>query len=134
MSSPKEGDMAQVRVDGDFLEVTVEGIDKLLSFHSHLRIPLHCVVGVVADPTVLSEHAGIKAPGARIPGVIQAGTFYKDGAKAFWDVHHGDHAVVIDLADQSYDRLVVEVTDPDATVRLITGALSEQEAAGPEQG
>jgi hypothetical protein len=52
----------------------------------------------------------------------------------FWDVHHGDHAVVIDLADQSYDRLVVEVTDPDATVRLITGALSEQEAAGPEQG
>jgi hypothetical protein len=85
-------------------------------------------------PPCLSEHAGIKAPGARIPGVIQAGTFYKDGAKVFWDVHHGDHAVVIDLADQSYDRLVVEVTDPDATVRLITGALSEQEAAGPEQG
>ena len=116
--------MARISVDGDSLEVTIEGIDKLLSFQSHLRIPLNCVVGVFADHEVLADRGGLKAPGARIPGVIQAGTFYKDGARVFWDVHHGDRAVVIDLADQSYDRLVVEVDDPDATVRLLTDALS----------
>lgn len=115
--------MARVTVDGESLEVTIEGLDKLLTFHSHLRVPLDRVAGVAMETDVLAEHAGLKAPGARIPGVIRAGTFYKDGARVFWDVHHGDRAVVIDLVDQSYDRLVVEVDDPDATVRLLTRAL-----------
>ncbi len=127
--------MARVSIDGDALEVTIEGIDQLLSFHRHLRIPLDGVTGARADPAVLAEPAGVKAVGARIPGVIRAGTFHRDGATVFWDVHRGDGAVVIDLRGQPWDCLVVEVDDPRAAVGLLTDALSARragDAAPPE--
>lgn len=121
--------MARVSIDGDALEVTIEGIDQLLSLRRHLRIPLDGVTGAHADPAVLAGPAGFKAVGARIPGVIRAGTFRRDGATVFWDVHHGERAVVIDLRGQSWDRLVVEVDDPRAAVGLLTDALTARRAA-----
>jgi len=29
-----------------------------------------------------------------VPGVITAGTFYQDGKRVFWDVHHPEKAIV----------------------------------------
>ena len=37
----------------------------------------------------------------------------------FWDVHDPAKAVVIELADEHYARLVVQVADPGATVALV---------------
>jgi hypothetical protein len=54
-----------------------------------------------------------------VPGVVVAGTFYEAGERVFWDVHDPAKAVVIELADQRYARLVVGVADPSATVALI---------------
>lgn len=127
--------MARVRIDGDTLEVTIEGIDQLLSLHRRLRIPLDGVTGAHADPAAREQRAGLKAVGARIPGVVRAGTFHRDGAKVFWDVHRGDGAVVIDLRGQVWDRLVVEVADPRAAVGLLTDALAARRAGdGPAAG
>lgn len=114
--------MARVAVDGANLVVEIEGLDKLWALKSRLVIPLTNVRGATVDPGVIKEHKGIRAPGAYIPGVITAGTFYVDGEKVFWDVHDADKAVVIALADERYARLVVEVDDPRATVALIEGA------------
>ena len=51
-----------------------------------------------------------------MPGVITACMFYQDGKRIFWDIHHPDQAVVITLADESYNELVIEVENPDAFV------------------
>ncbi|MEU7854513.1 hypothetical protein [Nonomuraea sp. NPDC049141] len=51
--------------------------------------------------------------------MITAGTFHLDGERVFWDVHDAAKAVVIELADERYTRLVVEVDDPRATVDLV---------------
>jgi len=40
----------------------------------------------------------------------------------FWDVHHPEKTIVIDLRDERYNELVVEVDDPEAAVRLIQNA------------
>ena len=61
----------------------------------------------------------MRAPGTHIPGVFAAGTFHKDGEKIFWDVRDATRAVVIELRDESFARLVLEVEDPEATVDLI---------------
>jgi hypothetical protein len=47
-------------------------------------------------------------PGTNVPGVITAGTFYQDGKRVFWDVHHPEKTVVIDLHDERYNELVVD--------------------------
>jgi len=62
-------------------------------------------------------------PGTNVPGVITAGTFYQDGKRVFWDVHDPNKTIVIDLHDERYNELVVEVDDPQAAVALIQSAL-----------
>ena len=73
--------------------------------------------------SVLDVNYCIFFAGARVPGVITAGSFRQEGDTVFWDVHDPEKAIIIELADERYARLVVEVEDPSATVALITRAL-----------
>ncbi|NUP50124.1 MAG: hypothetical protein HOW97_22845 [Catenulispora sp.] len=115
--------MAHISVEGDNLVVKMTGLDKLWALKSSLSIPLANVRGATADPGIIQEPKGMRAPGTRVPGVITAGTFHIDGERVFWDVHDASKAVVIELADERYARLVVEVADPRAAVRDIEAAL-----------
>ncbi|MFD7657693.1 hypothetical protein ACFV4N_27285, partial [Actinosynnema sp. NPDC059797] len=101
--------------------VTIEGLNKLWALKSTLTIPLANVRGATADPGIIKEPKGIRAPGAHLPGVITAGTFHLDGDRVFWDVRDPAKAVVIELADERYARLVLQVDDPRATVELVEG-------------
>ena len=114
--------MALISIDGDDLVVEIEGLDKLWALKSRLVIPLGNVRGATADAGAVKEPKGLRAPGTHLPGVVVAGTFHVDGERVFWDVHDAAKAVVIELAEQRYARLIVEVADPRATVALIEGA------------
>lgn len=114
--------MAQVRIDGDALVVEIEGLDKLWALKSRLEIPLVNVRGATADPGVIKEPKGIRSPGAHVPGIITAGTFHIEGERIFWDVHDPAKAIVIELHDERYARLIIQVADPRATVALIEHA------------
>ncbi|KAA0943226.1 hypothetical protein [Streptomyces apricus] len=116
--------MALVRIDGDNLVVVNEGLDKLWSFKGSLTIPLANVRGATADPGIAADPKGIRAPGAHVPGLITAGTFHQEGEKVFWNVKNASKAVVVELADEEYARLVLQVDDPRATVALIENALA----------
>jgi hypothetical protein len=106
------------------LTLHVRGADKLWALKSSLEIPLAHVAGVRADPAAARGwYHGLRMPGTNLPGVITAGTFYQDGKRVFWDVHHPDKTIVIDLHDERYNELVVEVDDPQAAVSLIQTAL-----------
>jgi hypothetical protein len=114
--------MAQIRIDGDTLVVEIEGLDKLWALTSRLEIPLGSVRGATADPGAIKEPKGLRAPGTHVPGVITAGTFHVEGQRVFWDVHDPARAIVIELAGQRYDRLVIQVDDPRAAVAVIENA------------
>jgi len=116
--------MALVNIVDDDLVVVIEGLDKLWALTSRLVVPLRCVRGATADPGAIKEPKGIRGPGTHLPGFITAGTFRIDGERIFWDVHNPAKAVVIELADQRFARLVIEVADPAATVALIEHATS----------
>ncbi|MBB5874425.1 hypothetical protein F4553_007859 [Allocatelliglobosispora scoriae] len=115
--------MAQIHIDNETLVVEIAGLDKLWALKSRLEIPLANVRGATADPGVIHEPKGIRAPGAHVPGVITAGTFHLDGERIFWDVRDAAKAIVIELHDERYARLIVQVDDPRAAVALIEGAL-----------
>ena len=106
------------------LTLHIRGSDKLWAFKSSLEIPLVHIASVRADPEIARGWwHGIRMPGTSVPGVITAGTFYQDGKRVFWDVHHPENTIVIDLLDERFNQLVVEVADPQAAVRLIQNAL-----------
>jgi hypothetical protein len=116
--------VVEITVREGQVHLEVKGLDKLWAFKGRLEIPVAHIRGAHADTTIARGWwKGIKAPGTSIPGVIRAGTFYQDGKRVFWDVHDPEKTVVIDLHDERYDQLIVEVADPATTVKLLTAAL-----------
>ena len=117
--------MAQVEVVGDRLVIRLERADRLWSFHSELEVPLAHIRGAEVDPDrARLPWSGLPVRGEHgwLPGMIAAGQVRQDGQWAFWDVHDPERAVIIDLADERYARLVVEVDDPRATAASINQA------------
>jgi hypothetical protein len=116
--------MVDLSISEGKLLLQVQGADRLWAFKSSLEIPLQHLVGIRADPTVARGWwHGIKMPGTSIPGVITAGTFYQSGKRVFWDVHHPDNTVVIELRDERYNQLIVEVENPMVAVGIVEAAL-----------
>ncbi|MGA2872804.1 MAG: hypothetical protein ABSF27_04360 [Candidatus Dormibacteria bacterium] len=116
--------MTDYRIKDGVLELTLEGLDKLWAMRGHLTIPLDDITGVRADPEAhASVASGVKVAGARIPGVLQAGTFVNSKGMVFWDVHHEGHAIVISLQHEHFSELVVDVADPESAVSEIQDAI-----------
>jgi hypothetical protein len=112
--------MVDLSISGGNLVLHVRGADKLWAFKSSLEIPLAHIAEIRADPDI--AHGwwhGLRMPGTNIPGVLTAGTFYQDGKRVFWDVHNPENTVVIELKDERYNQLIVEVADPKAAVELV---------------
>jgi hypothetical protein len=117
--------MVDLTISDGNLVLHVRGADQLWALKSSLEIPLRHIEAIRADPTV--AHGwwhGVRLPGTNIPGVITAGTFYQHGQRVFWDVHNPDKTIVIELKDERYSELIVEVADPNAAVELIQSALA----------
>jgi hypothetical protein len=117
--------MVAVQQEGDTVIFTVEGWHKLWAFRSELRIPCAHIKSARPDPEAAAHWAGLRAGGTYIPGLLTAGTFYLDGLfdhkPTFFDVQHQENTVTVELADEHYARLIIEVADPAAVVALLNG-------------
>jgi hypothetical protein len=117
--------VVDLSVSGGDLHLHVRGADQLWALKSTLEIPLQHIAGITADPSIARGWwHGVRMPGTQIPGIITAGTFYQHGKRVFWDVHNPDNTVVIDLHDERYNQLIVEVADPEAAVRLVRSVIA----------
>lgn len=113
--------MVKITLAGNTVVFEVEGLHKLWALRSRLEIPRQHILGARRDPSVFEEPKGWRAPGTNIPGLLVAGTFHLHGERIFWDVRHPDNAVVVELEDEAYKELVVEVEHPDAAVAMLSG-------------
>ena len=118
--------MTTVTISDGKLMIEMQGWDKLWAMKSRLEIPLEHVRDV--RPGKDDPVRGIHAPGTYFPGIIVAGTFHQIGKHVFWDVHDQERAIAIDLHDERYTTLVVEVKDPEATISEIKAAVASLKA------
>jgi hypothetical protein len=110
-----------VTIAQDSLVVEPTGLDKMWSLTSRIVVPLHHVRGATHDPGMRNAPKGWRGPGLRI-GDKLAGTFHADGDRQFWNVDGFDDVVVIELADEDYQRLVLSVQQPRDLVDAINAA------------
>ncbi len=112
--------MVEVTIESNNAVFAVQGSHKLWALRSRLEIPLAHIKGVHTDPSPkMGWFQGLKVFGADIPNLFRAGSFYQDGGWVFWDVRHPEKTIVVELQDEHFQRLVVEVNDPAATVALL---------------
>ncbi|HEX6613236.1 MAG TPA: hypothetical protein VF022_05165 [Rhodanobacteraceae bacterium] len=112
--------MVRINPEGDKFVFTIEGLHKLWALRSRLEIPRAHVRGARRDPSAFHESKGWRAPGTNIPGLFTAGTFHLHGDRIFWDVRHPAKAIVVELHDERYRELIIEVEDPDAAMALLS--------------
>lgn len=118
--------MVDLKIANGVLTLHVHGADKLWALKSSLEIPLQHIRGIRADPEVARGWwHGVRMPGTNVPGVLTAGTFYQHGQRIFWDVHNPENTVVIELHDERYNELIVEVADPAAAVETVKAACDQ---------
>jgi hypothetical protein len=90
---------------------------------------LECPVTAITDVGV-SERKGLvkgfRAPGTHLPGVMTAGTFRSRGEKDLWMVGRAKEVLVIELHDQPYRHLIVQVEDPHAAVEALKAAMNRE--------
>lgn len=116
--------MVSVTKEADTFVFDVQGLHKLWAFKSQLQIPGAHIRSArqPAEEELSGWWQGWRMPGTSIPGLLTAGTFYKDDKRIFWDVHDKQRAVVIELVHDEYDQLIIEVADPAAVVALLSPA------------
>ena len=121
--------MTQISVSDNKLVVEMQGWDKLWALKSRLEIPIEHIKAVRADPDIAkSPGKGIRTLGTYLPGVITAGSFRQEGDRVFWNVHRPENVIVIELHDEHYAKLVIEVPEPSVAVATINNALSARAA------
>jgi hypothetical protein len=109
--------MVSYEVIEENLHLRMKGMDKLWALKSELSIALSHINAVRLDSEIVHKWwHGLRLPGSNIPGLLTAGTFYQDGKRVFWDIHHPQEAVVISLDHEQYNELVIEVENPEAFV------------------
>ena len=124
---------ASVDVNASRMTVTLRGLDVVWAARWRIVVPLGHVRGARHDAHAASHGPWLGAgrTDALLDYAVAAGPMLVHGRHEFWDVHDPRQAVAIDLAGEQYDRLVIEVDDPVATVEAVNAAVERmtQDAA-----
>ncbi|MFT2817328.1 hypothetical protein [Leifsonia sp. A12D58] len=100
--------MASLRVHPDRLEISLSTAEKSLSLRREDIIVQRDNIRSIAitdDPWIWIR--GIRAPGTIIPLVLAVGTWKFHGGKDFVAIKSKRQAVVIDLIDEEYSRVIL---------------------------
>lgn len=116
--------MNTVTIKEGNLIVEPRGLDAIWSLTRKLKIPLANVRGATFDLGANHAAKGIRGPGLGLPGKW-AGTFTHEGEKSFWNVSTPDQTIVVQLASEHFDRLVLTVDEPRAIVDQINSAVDQ---------
>jgi hypothetical protein len=112
--------MARIAVEGDRVVVRLSGLERLGAFiGGDVSVPLSSVRAASVAPDPWTALRGIRAPGTGWPGVIALGHRRGSGIHDFAAVYGHRPAVVVDLAGDRFDRLVVSTDDAQSVAAEI---------------
>lgn len=115
--------MPKYQIKNDVFSVSLNPIEKLACLRWQVTVPLSAIRGATIDRAAVPAQLGLRAPGTGFPGVIAAGTFYKDMDKQFvcWGV--GESVVVVELDGHKFRRLILGTNKPEELEQLINGSI-----------
>jgi hypothetical protein len=109
-------DMTTIIVTPDRVRIELSVREKVGGLVRDLDVPASAVRSVSVVPDGLAAARGIRAPGLGIPGVRKIGTWRRRGGKTLVSVRRGRPAVLLLLDGARFDRVLVEVDQPQVYV------------------
>lgn len=127
--------MVRIEIQPHELIIHFPGANALLAMRSSLAIPLSHILNVRMQPpearfdeTIVEGNRGI---GTYIPGKVAVGSVYTRDGNAFYAVRDPARAIAIDVRDEPFTHLVLEVEteEPEVWVRRLVRAMRHQAGA-----
>jgi len=111
----------EAEVVGSEFVARFTGWDHLWALRGGARVPLAHVSGArVGNKKVEAKTLSLRIAGSYVPGVLAAGLYRtRGGGRQLWAVHRGPDVLVVDLHDERWQRLVLQVPDPAAAAAAI---------------
>jgi hypothetical protein len=109
----------------DRLLVRPVGLMRIWALSKGVELPIDHVADVGVAPRK-QAFRGWRAPGTYVPGIMIAGTYRSEGDKDLWLVGRAKEVLVIELVDEPYRHLVVQVEDPHAAVEALRAAMHRE--------
>lgn len=113
--------MASLRVHSDRLEIQLTPAEKVLALRREdLSVQRSAIrsIKITDDPWIWIR--GIRAPGTLVPLVLAVGTWKFHGGKDFLVVKNKRQAVIIDVDDEEYTRLILSTNHAADLVDALT--------------
>ena len=122
--------MARVKIEDGQLVIDMKGVRKFFAMKSEVSIPLSSIESVTTGlewkdlPKTLDKVLGTNANALYYGGTFRDGGFWNaDGDKVFFDLRRKEEAIVIDLKDEEFKKLIIGCETPEETVAIIRQAL-----------
>ena len=111
--------MVSISETKDEFIFNIIGWHKIWALKSKINIPKENIIQAYQNEEELKSCSGWRIPGTFIPYLITAGTFYSEGNRNFWDVMKKEKTIIVELKDNFYNKLYIEVEHPEETVQLL---------------
>lgn len=112
--------MVTIERKNDNFIFTVQGMHKLWALKSELTIPVEHIITAYPNTENLHVKLGIRMPGTSVPGLIEAGSFVGRNGIIFCDITNHLKSIVVELRNEHYEKLIIDVEDTDSAIALLT--------------
>ena len=106
------------KLEGKFT-FKIKGLHKLWSFKSEIIIPENHIIDAYPNEQNLNWMLALRLPGTHIPGLITAGTYIVKDGTIFCDVVNHSNSITIELENEHYKKLIIEVENPQSAIALL---------------
>lgn len=111
--------MVSVTANENEFVFDILGSHKFWAFENKIRVPKDKILRAYQSQDEFSFWIGWKMPGTQIPWLITAGTYIKKGKRNFWDVCNKKNAIIVELKDSNFSKLIIEVENPEETMQIL---------------
>lgn len=112
--------MVKIEKQGENFIFEVKGLHKLWALKSQITIPKDNVINAYPNEENLNWIEGLRMPGTHIPGLITSGTYILKDGTIFCDVSDHQKSIVIELKDEYYKKLIIEVENVETAINTLT--------------
>jgi hypothetical protein len=112
--------MLTVEKQADNFIFEVKGLHKLWALKSQITIPKENVINAYPNQESLKWIEGLRMPGTHIPGLITSGTYILKDGTIFCDVSDPKKSIVVELKDEHYKKLIIEVENVEVAIKTLT--------------
>ncbi|WP_394758729.1 hypothetical protein [Flavobacterium sp.] len=104
--------------DNDYV-FNINGSHKFWAFKNKIIVPKDKIIRAFQSNEEFTFWKGWRIPGTNLPWIITAGTYIKKGKRNFWDVCNKKNAIIVELKNSNYNKLIIEVENPIEAINLL---------------